>query len=62
MESPDSNNCIGKFTDWFISGEKKQEAQRPWHSAWLFARLNQHIFMNNGNVDEVTHLQSAVYV
>ncbi len=38
------------------------EAQGAWRSAWPFARWNQDRLVANGNVDEETYRQSAVYI
>ncbi len=39
----------------------KQDTQGPWQSAWPFASWNQHSFMDNGTIAEVTYLQSTIY-
>ncbi len=38
-----------------------QDAQGPWGSSWSFVRRNRHSFIDTGNVDEVTHFQSAIF-
>ncbi len=39
--------------------DEEEKEKRKLHDP--FARWNQHGFMDNGNVDEITYLQSAIH-